>query len=50
MPNTAVRLGEVRRSGGWTLRSQVLKQLLQKKIKWEDLEDDDFRLSLQPMV
>lgn len=47
MPNTAVRLGEVRRSGGWTLRSQVLKQLLQKKIKWEDLEDDDFILSLQ---
>ena len=47
MPNTAVRLGEVRRTGGWTLHTDVQKRLLQNKLKLDDLQDEDFKLNLQ---
>ncbi len=47
MPNTAVRLGEVRRIGGWALHTDVQKRLLQNKLKLDDLRDEDFKLSLQ---
>ena len=47
MPNTAVRLGEVRRTGGWTLHADVQKRLLQNKLKLDDLQDEDFKLNLQ---
>lgn len=47
MPNTAVRLGEVRRIGGWVLRDHVQKQLLQGKITLGNLMDTDFKLGLQ---
>ena len=47
MPNTAVRLGEVRRIGGWALHTDIQKRLLQNKLKLDDLRDEDFKLSLQ---
>ena len=47
MPNTAVRLGEVRRIGGWTLHTDIQKRLLQNRLKLDDLRDEDFKLSLQ---
>ncbi len=47
MPNTAVRLGEVRRIGGWALHTDVQKRLLQNKLKLDDLRNEDFKLSLQ---
>lgn len=47
MPNTAVRLGEVRRIGGWALHTDVQKRLLQNRLKLDNLRDEDFKLSLQ---
>ena len=47
MPNTAVRLREVRRTGGWALHTDVQKRLLQNKLKLDDLQDEDFKLNLQ---
>lgn len=47
MPNTAVRLGEVRRIGGWALHTDVQKRLLRNRLKLDDLRDEDFKLNLQ---
>ena len=38
----ALRLGRVQDLEGWTLKPGVLKELLSKKRKFEDLTDDDF--------
>lgn len=46
-PNTAVRLGEVRRERGWVLKEAPQKRLLKGEITVDDLGDDDFALGLR---
>ncbi len=46
-PNTAVRLGEVRRERGWVLKEAPQKRLLKSEITVADLKDDDFALGLR---
>ncbi len=46
-PNTAVRLGEVRRERGWVLKETPQKKLLKGELTIDDLEDDDFALGLR---
>lgn len=46
-PNTAVRLGEVRRERGWVLKEDSQKRLLKGEIAAADLTDEDFALGLR---
>ena len=46
-PNTAVRLGEVRRERGWVLKEVSQKRLLKGELTVDDLQDDDFALGLR---
>lgn len=46
-PNTAVRLGEVRRVRGWVLKENPQKRLLKGELTVDDLKDDDFGLGLR---
>lgn len=46
-PNTAVRLGEVRKERGWILKEQPQKDLINGKIKTSDLADDHFAPGLR---
>ncbi len=46
-PNTAVRLGKVRRERGWVLKEAPHKELLSRKITVDDLTDDYFSLVLK---
>jgi uncharacterized LabA/DUF88 family protein len=46
-PNTAVRLGEVRKERGWVLKEGPQKELLSGKKSVGDLEDDDFAYGLR---
>ena len=47
MPNTAVRLGEVRRERGWVLKEPAQKRLLKGEIEVRNLTDDDFAPGLR---
>lgn len=47
MSHMAVRLGEVRRERGWTLREEPQKRLLKGEITIADLTDEDFTLGLR---
>ena len=46
-PNTAVRLGKVRRERGWVLKEAPQKALLSGKITVDDLTDDHFKFVLK---
>lgn len=41
-PKTALRLGKLQDMGGWKIKPDVLKNLLEKTVAFEDLTDDDF--------
>ncbi len=43
----ALRLGRLQDSEKWTLKSGVLKELLNKEKKFEDLTDEDFEYSMR---
>ena len=42
MPDTAVRLGEVRPERGWVLKEEALKRLIRGNIEVKNLTDSDF--------
>ena len=42
MRKVALRLGELMDYNGWLLKQNTLKQLLNKSISLEDLQDNDF--------
>ncbi|WP_372884590.1 NYN domain-containing protein [Shimia sp.] len=46
-PNTAVRLGEVRRERGWIMKEEPQKELLSGRKAVGDLTDDDFAPGLR---
>ena len=43
----ALRLGYLSQHGGWKIRSSVLKNLLQDKVTWDSLVDDDFEYDVR---
>lgn len=46
-PNTAVRLGEVRRDRGWVLKEDPQKRLLKGELAAANLTDEDFALGFR---